>query len=449
MKILIIIILALSAATAIGLVSLDDPGLMILSYGQDTWELPLVLALLLIVAAFAILYLLFNFIFGIFRAPKVAKKWNIQRQNKNAQTDTLRGYARLIEGDWAQGEKSLTKRLGYCKTPMLNYLGAAYAAQQQQRYEKRDQYLAEAEKMDPANKMAVDITRARLLTQAGDFQKAKTLLNKMHHHAPANKTILRLMADIFKQTEDWVSVKELLPKLNRTKALSEPQLISLDMAARAANLNDAVSDENNPSTMAQYKTLPLKRKKDANMAALYAKKLISEGALSEAEGVIRKAINHKWSSELVELYGKARIENLRDQITVALGWVAKHEDDANVYLTLARLNKAHNQMDKARVYYNQAIEMGAGDEAYYELAQFYEQEGNARTAMSYYKKGMQANINAETDAGLALEKPTLSEQESVVLPGSNTPSLVLVENAKSKDQKTKNVEEAVVIEHKA
>ena len=104
MRLLILVIISLAAAAAIGLISLDDPGLMVLSYGKHSVELPLVLALLLVAVGFAILYLVLNFLFAIFRAPKKARAWNEARQNKNAQDDTLYGYARLIEGDWAEGE---------------------------------------------------------------------------------------------------------------------------------------------------------------------------------------------------------------------------------------------------------------------------------------------------------------------------------------------------------
>lgn len=446
MKMLIIIVFALAGAATIGLISLDDPGLMVLSYGQRSLEIPLVLGLLLLVAAFAILYLVFNFLFGIFRAPKKAKQWNKERQNKNAQTDTLRGYARLIEGDWAQGEKELVKRLDHCKTPLLNYLGAAYAAQQQGDHAKRDEYLAKAEKIDPANRMAIDITRARMLTQAGDYIEAKTLLSDMHQHAPANKTILRLMSDVYQQTEDWDSARNLLPKLTRTKALPEDKLIELDVAVRQAGFNDAIPDKANPSALGQYRKLSGKHKKNARVAALYANRMIGEGQLAAAEGIVRKAISKNWSSELAGLYGKTRILNLRGQISLATSWLAEHEDDANVNLTLARLNFAYDQMDKARKYYNTAIELGAGDEAYYELGQFYESEGNAKMALAYYKKGMEDTISDEKAAGLTQQIIGTDSAESIIMPGAADTALVVVEKV---DAEEVSPEDAQVIEHRA
>ncbi len=452
MKLLIIVILSLAAATTIGLVSLDNPGIMLVSYGSDSWEMPLVLALLFIAVTFALLYLAFNFLFGVLRAPKKARAWNEQRQNRNAQDDTLRGYARLIEGEWAQGEKDLVKRLNYCKTPMLNYLGAAYAAQQQLNYEQRDKYLAEAEKIDPKNRMAIDISRARMLTQEGDFERARALLSDMQELAPTNKTILRLMADVCKRTEDWEGLNVLLPRLEKTKALPEDQIVLLEVAVRAARLNTALPDAQNPSTLTQYQKLPGKRKKQAQIAAMYANKLIEEGDLSAAEQVVRKAIKKEWSSELAGLYGKTRIDNLRSQILLATSWLANNQNDVNVNLTLARLNLAYGQLDKARVYYNMAIELGGSEEAYLELGKFYEEEGNHKTALAYYKRGIEASISAGRETQIIQQASDTKSLESIVTPGSSDMNQAVVDQPQAslaKLSEESEIQDAMIIEHKA
>lgn len=420
MKMLLIIVLSMAAATVIGVVSINDPGLMVLSYGLNTWELPLTLGILLIAVAFALMYLLLNFLFSLWRSPRQVGKWNKRRQGKNAQQDTLRGYAQLIEGNWAQGEKSLVKRLPHSKTPMLNYLGAAYAAQQQQDFTKRDEYLVKAEKTDPANRMAVDITRARMLTQAGDYANAKPLLENMSRNAPGNKTILRLMSDVCQRTEDWQGIQKLLPALKRTKALPEQQLSALDLIVRREHLIGVNSADNDGSSLAQYKRLPRKQKQNGPLAVMYAKDLINQGKLSEAEMMVRVAIKKNWSAELADLYGQTRTDNLRKQISFAATWLAEHEHEPSVNLTLARLNLAYNQTEKALKYYKQAISLGAGDAAYYELGKFHEQEGNAALALKCYKKGVESTLgesdqNQNILADGSVQSGALS---SVVMPGA-------------------------------
>lgn len=447
MKILLIVIAVLVIGIWFGHASLNDPGLITIAREPYLIEMPLALFVLGAVAAFAVLYLLASYLFSIFRAPKKVAQWNKERQSKNAQNDTLRGYARLIEGDWDAGEKDLTKRLDHCKTPWLNYLGAAYAAQQQQDYVKRDKYLDMAESSDPANRMAVDLTRARMLAQAGDYGNAKNLLESMHELAPANKSVLRLMSDVYKNTQDWQSLSGLLPKLEKCKALNHAQVCQLDVLARKSQMTDAL-DSTEQTTQQEYKALPRKRKTDASMAALYAKKLISEGELANAEGVVRKAIGKNWTSELAGLYGKTlSSRDLRGQINLATTWLATHQDDANVHLALARLNMANNQVEKAKHYYQQAIELGAGDEAFYELGAYHQNSGDQNTALDYYKQGLQATTSLGALGDTALSLPTsansadVAKLESVVTPGMDDQSLVAVDTPA-----TSHVEVVEVIE---
>jgi uncharacterized protein HemY len=180
---------------------------------------------------------------------------------------------------------------------------------------------------------------------------------------------------------------------------------------------------------------------------MYAGKLIEEGELSAAESVVRRAIKKNWSSELARLYGQTRIENLRKQIALATTWLAEHEQDAYVNLTLARLNYAYGQIDKARVYYNMAIELGAGDEAYFELGQFYEDEGNHKTALSYYKRGVEASIKEGQPSVEAT--PEVNSLESIVTPGSADITLVVDEGGQPELHEAAAIEDAQLIEHKA
>ncbi len=437
MKLLLIIIATLIAGLFVGHEITNDPKMMtvVVPWGGESkgYTLPVVLVGLYLIAAFAILYLLFSYLFSIFRAPKKIKQWNKQRNAKNAQSDTMRGYARLIEGDWDGSEKDLTKRLKHNETPLLNYLGVAYAAQQRGNFVKRDEYLALAEKSDPANRMAVDLTRARLLTQAGDFTEAKALLEMMHEKAPANKTVLRLMSDVYRQTEDWNALTHILPKVEKCKALGQDEVCSLEVLARESKMTNALDGDTGMSTLAQYKALPRKRKTQRDMAALYAKKLIQEGELGQAEAIVRKAIKQNWTSELAALYGKTRKSNLRSQISVASSWIADHGNDPNVYLTLARLNMAHKQTEKAQEYYQKAIDLGAGDEAYYELGGFHEHDGDASAALGYYKKGLAATVALGAGKGVStIAAPALenaAQMDSVVTPGLSEQSVVAAPTA--------------------
>ncbi len=431
MKTLIVIVIALALGTLLAVFAIDDPGVVVLARAPHRIELPMWFFAVIVAAVFAVMYLLFNFLFGFFAAPKKIKNWNAGRRNKKAQANTLRGYAKLIEGDWHIGEKHLTRRLKESKTPLLNYLGAAYAAQQQEDFQKRDHYLDKAEAIDPSNRMAVDLTRARLLAQASQYDEAKSLLETMHPLAPANKTILRLMADVYRQSGDMGALAGVLPKLEKTRALPAEQCADLDVLCRAEGGDLALTDQSSGSDqtgadqwLREWKSLPSTKQKNPAMAALYAKRLINAGGLEQAEKLLHKALKKKWDSDLVVLYGLTRSKNLAKQIKFANTWLIMHEDDANVHLTLARLNMAFEPSDqehisKAEAHYQKSIQLGALDEAFYELGQYYEAQNDRKAALALYKKGVQTSIALHSVDTLSSDEPPSLELGSVITMGAS------------------------------
>ena len=119
MKLILVIILTLAAAVGLGLMSLDDPGYIVLTRDPYVVRLPLLMFVLFIVIGFLLLYLLFNFIAGIFRAPKNFGKWREQSNQNAAQKHTMQGFAGLVEGNWSNAEQALLKKLDHNTTPLF------------------------------------------------------------------------------------------------------------------------------------------------------------------------------------------------------------------------------------------------------------------------------------------------------------------------------------------
>ncbi len=391
MKTLIIIIISLVLFTVLGILSMDDPGVVTIARAPHRIELPLALAILLAVAAFAVLYLLFHYLFSLLAAPKKVKNWNAQRNDKNAQSATLRGYARLIEGDWAKGEKDLTGKLKHSKTPLLNYLGAAYAAQQNGNFDKRDDYLNQAEQADPAYRMAVDLTRARLMSQAGQLPESQALLEKMHGLAPGNTSVTRLLSDVYRRSENWDGLTALLPALGRRKVLPADQVAALEVMCKAGQM-ECLPDQSAGTASKEWRALSRAKKRQPAIAGLYARQFIAANNTAMAEKAIRLGLAKTWDTELAGLYGQVHTDNLWKQIDVATVWQADHENDANVQLTLARLYLAYGSTERAEEHYRRAITEGASEEAFYELGRYLEDNGKKEAALEMYKKGVQSSI---------------------------------------------------------
>ena len=186
MKLFITILLSLAAAVGLGLLAIEDPGYVVLSRDPYVIRMPLLLFVLIVFVAFMLMYLLFNFIAGLVRAPANYRKWRKQANERSAGKHSMQGFAGLVEGNWSKAESELLKKLDHNQTPLMNYLGAAYAAHQQGHFERRNRYLNDALVAYPKQHLAINLTRSRMLIQSGEFAEARACLEGERKASPKN-----------------------------------------------------------------------------------------------------------------------------------------------------------------------------------------------------------------------------------------------------------------------
>jgi uncharacterized membrane-anchored protein len=103
-----------------------------------------------IMAFLAILtYISVRFLVRLWRAPKQLGEAAARRRVRKAGERITQGYIEIGQGNFARGEKLLTKGARNSETPLLNYLQAARAAQAQGDIERRDAWLTMASEQEP------------------------------------------------------------------------------------------------------------------------------------------------------------------------------------------------------------------------------------------------------------------------------------------------------------
>ncbi|WP_424946936.1 heme biosynthesis protein HemY [Candidatus Spongiihabitans sp.] len=404
MKLVVTIILALAVAVGLALAAMDDPGYVTLARDPYVVRLPLLLFVLLLALGFVALYLLFNFIAGLFRVPKRYRQWRTQSNENNAHKHTMAGYAGLIEGNWAKAEQALLKKLEYNKTPLMNYLGAAYAAQQQGHTAQRNQYLDDALKKHPRHQLAINLARARLLYKAGEITESRNYLENLRKSVPKNVAVARLLADAYQALGDWSSLVDLVPALKKLNAYPEQEMshrerLAYDnLMASPALLHDELHDEpGRPATA--WKSLPAAKRKNPQMIASYVTQLIKAGKFKQAEKDLRSALNRKFDAELMYLYGRVESPFLEYQIQLVESISKKQKQYSahpDLLLTLARLYRYNGEYEKAKQYFKQSIAAGGRHEAFMDLGSLLEQTGDKDGALFHIKKGVEAMA---TDVG--------------------------------------------------
>ena len=417
MKLFITIIIALIVSVGLGVLAVDDPGYVVLTRDPYVVRLPLLLFIGILFLTFVLLYLLLNFIASLFRAPEKYRKWRIRNQENSAQQHTMQGYAYLIEGNWPKAESALLNKLKFNKTPLMNYLGAAYAAQQQGLMDRRNHYLDEALARHPSNELAINLTRARLLYHAGEVAESRDYLEKLRTTSSRNVAVARLLADVYKELEDWDSLTRLVASLRKLEAFPEEETKTREQHAFEQLISSpALLQGKSDRSAKTWKSLPAKKRKDPDMVVSYVNQLIKADKLKEAEKELRTALNRGLDKKLINLYGKVRSPYVSYQIELVESFIKQHDNDPDLLLALARLYCYEKNYAKAKDLYKKSIEAGAQDEACIDLASLLEQMGETDAALFFFKKGA-AGLLTDPDSRIKTAKGEIvvaGENSSVV-----------------------------------
>ena len=395
------LVAVLGFVIVVALLSGGDSGYVLISRAPYEIEVSLSLLLFGLLVTTTLIYFLIRLLIRFFRGPEDWRRWRRRRKQERATRSTLSGFARLIEGDWPMAERLLSHHLNDSSTPLLDCLGAAYAAEQRGDENARNRYLAWAREHDPDHLVAVEVTRARFLERAGQIAQARQVLEALHDQGHRSRALQGLLVKLLHQEGNWNALEKVLNDSRRSKLLSAEQTKALTRELGVARLmleaqgpGDGVS--------AAWRRLSRKERNDAGYVATYARVLISEHRMNQAEQLLRRAIYRQWNAELVSLYGLAHSDRLEEQIRMAETWATAQERSPELLMTLARLYLEKGEKEKAIALLMETSRQDASQRYAMELGLLLESMGRSADALQCYRRGIEGLME---DAASTLDNP--------------------------------------------
>jgi len=243
MKFLFLALAALIISVGLALLAEQDPGYVLISQGDWAVETSLTLTLVVLLVAFGTLYFLIRAVLNSWHVPRRMRSWRQKRREARARRATQRGLIELAEGHWARAERHLVKYADDTDTALLNYLGAARAAQKQDASGRRDHYLSMAHHAMPDAELAVGLTQAEVQLSSRQLEQALATLRHLRTLAPKHAHVLYLLKRLYEHLESWGDLGELLPDLRRYKVLEGRELDQLEQKTHANLLRIAAALE--------------------------------------------------------------------------------------------------------------------------------------------------------------------------------------------------------------
>ena len=392
-RLYIIVFLVIAAAGALGLAIAQHAGYVLIAYDSFRYESSLWATLLLIAVIWLVLWGIKALIELVAVSSGVVNPWSNRNRSRRVQVAIEHGQLDLAEGRWASAQRHLQRAAEAERQPLLYYLGAARAANEQGRYEECDSLLERALERQPQAELAIALSHAQLQTDRGDTDGALTTLVAMHERHPHSVQVLRQLQRLHQKRGDWSSVIRLLPELRKDKALPASELAELERRAWGENLSLAAHREESGAVGLQslnraWQQLTSAQRQEPQRVLAYAEQLRQLGAAVEAEEVLRTALKRQYDSHLARLYGLLRGSDPARQLQIAETWLKEHPNDPSLLLTLGRLCLQTSLWGKARDYLESSLRLQRNPEACAELARLLAQLGDTERSNQLFQEGL-------------------------------------------------------------
>ncbi|WP_100634250.1 heme biosynthesis HemY N-terminal domain-containing protein [Pseudomonas qingdaonensis] len=387
------VVVAIVAATLLGIAVARHSGYVLIAYDSFRYESSLWATLALLLAV-VLVVLMVRFVLGlVFTSGGVVNPWSRRNRSRRTRLAIEQGQLDLAEGRWASAQRHLHRAAEAERQPLLYYLGAARAANELGRTEDSDNLLERALERQPQAELAIALTHAQLQVDRGDTEAALVTLQAMHERHPHNVQVLRQLQRLYQQRGDWSAVIRLLPELRKDKVLSAAELGELERRAWGENLSLAARREQGDQTAQQsleraWQQLTSAQRQEPQLVLAYAEQLRQLGAESDAEKVLRTALQREYESHLARLYGLVRGGDPARQLQTAEGWLKQHPDDPSLLLTLGRLSLQNRLWGKARDYFEDSLRRQRNPEACAELARLLAGLGDTERSNQLFQEGL-------------------------------------------------------------
>ncbi|MCH9644852.1 MAG: heme biosynthesis protein HemY [Gammaproteobacteria bacterium] len=353
MKALIMLFLLILIGVCVGYLIYQDPGYVLVSYHHTTIETSLWIGLLILIAAYIVINILLWLIRQISSIGWRIGDWSTRRRERKIRFLTNKGLYKLAEGDWQRAETNLINATKHNHTPLANYLGAAYAANTQFAFDRRDEYLHLADQVCDDSRLSVLLTQASLQIQSEQWEQALATLKVAREHTPSHANTLSLLKQVYMAIDDWSQLNELMPQLRKLRIDSDEALDRLQCQVYEHLLCEGSC----------WDDMPRKWQHNTQLLRLQTSNLIEREQYDEACHLIEHGLKREWDGVLIFNYGLSKSSDANKQLAHAEKWLHKHPHDFSLLLCLGRLSLRSQFYGKAKEYLESALRIQQSTEA--------------------------------------------------------------------------------------
>lgn len=402
MKLLALIIFSLLLAVGIGAYIEDDAGLITVVISGWTIQTSFSFFIISMLVLFLLSHFILRLISRLWRMPRELGRWQENRHQRLSEKYLSRGLMALIEGDWNKAEVSLIKGAPHSQSSLVNYLGAARAAQQLGATERRDDYLLKAYRDDPDAEVVIGLVQAELQIKQQQTEQALATLTRLHDQKPKQDKVKKMLLHTYADLKDWNAMLKLLPKIEHAGIFTREQIQAKQLEAYGGLLKNISLDGDKEKLNNAWLNIPRKIRTEFHLIEVYTEEKLKLSDSSDCEPLIHKALKNQWDLALVDLYGQVEGKEKEKQLKFAESFLSSHARNSVLLLTLGRLSARNKLWGKARTYLEESIEINSLPETFRTLASVLDELGEHEAAAVYYQRGLELATVSVGSGGVKL-----------------------------------------------
>ncbi|HEY8354247.1 MAG TPA: heme biosynthesis HemY N-terminal domain-containing protein [Methylophilaceae bacterium] len=378
-------LLVLLVAIGLSLFAGNNEGYVLIVRPPYRLELSFNLLVFLILFVFLVLHFLLRMLNYARQLPASVKEYKERRRQEEGRQALVDALHALVDGRYAQAEKSAAKALDLGEDAGLSALVAARAAHKAKRRSQRDYYLAEAERLAPAARTGRLLTQAELLLDDKQYTQALQVLQHLDRHEPRYPPAMRLELKVQLHLGNWERVLALLQQLEKGDGLEQWRIRQYRQQAHLQLLRRHAGDLQ--KLQAYWKRLTPEEQLNNRIAEVAARAFLEAGDSDQAGRVLESSLTRNWDSSLARLLGDCVVKDPIGQLQQAEHWLTQHEGDAGLLLSLGKMCIRQQLWGKAQSYLEASLSVRADAEAHLLLAEMLERRGELQQAAQHFRQG--------------------------------------------------------------
>ncbi|MES2263260.1 MAG: heme biosynthesis protein HemY [Pseudomonadota bacterium] len=397
MRLFLWLLALMAAAIGIAVTARFNPGNVVLFYPPHRIDLSLNLFVVLMLALFAVLYLLVGAVRSTLQMPGRVAAYRQRKRERDGNKGLRDALKALFEGRFGHAEKAALRAADLPENAGVAALIGARAAHRMRQHHRRDHWLNKIAD-DGALKTARLMTITELLVDDHQPEAALDAVRELNASGTRHIHALQWSLKAQQQAKNWPEVLRLVRSLDKHKALHP----ALSSRLRELAYDDLLSDRSHDAESMRrvWSTVPTADRIKPYVACRAVSALNARGLHDEARLVAEEALAASWDERVVRAYRDAAAPAgsaaLLAQIEHCERWLQQRPTDAELALTLGSLCLKQKLWGKAQRYLEQALS-DAGDsrmvrEAHLKLAQLHEALQQPEQAASHYRQCALATI---------------------------------------------------------